>query len=254
MSEFADSYLISPKVTSLRWARVASPGLDSGFPAVQWLGGEERTQICDDAAQFRVGAAVAIQVGHGSACSWLVQSSSSLLVRRRNGQGRLQCGTPWPGALGQGAAKSCLARHVETGFTDNCAGAEGPRYSYSADGALQQFSSSAAPSGPRWACGNESGLALYASAAVPVCALAHTGASPPRSLSRPPNLPHARSRHRRRLPTRKDNHWSMNNFSAKVSFINKIFQDEALGAFFRDWMLEQVYGRLRGGSDSAARG
>ena len=33
------------------------------------------------------------------------------------------------------------------------------------------------------------------------------------------------------------------------NFINTIFQDEALGAFFRDWMLNQVYGRLRGGSD-----
>ena len=32
-------------------------------------------------------------------------------------------------------------------------------------------------------------------------------------------------------------------------FINKLFQDEALGAFFRNWMLDQVYGRLRGGSD-----
>ncbi len=28
-------------------------------------------------------------------------------------------------------------------------------------------------------------------------------------------------------------------------FINKVFQDDALGAFFRSWMLDQVYGRLR---------
>ncbi len=28
-------------------------------------------------------------------------------------------------------------------------------------------------------------------------------------------------------------------------FINKVFQDEALGDFFRAWMLDQVYGRLR---------
>lgn len=27
-------------------------------------------------------------------------------------------------------------------------------------------------------------------------------------------------------------------------FINKVFQDQALGDFFRDWMLDQVYGRL----------
>ena len=29
-------------------------------------------------------------------------------------------------------------------------------------------------------------------------------------------------------------------------FINKVFQDETLGAFFRGWMLDQVYGRLSG--------
>jgi len=29
-------------------------------------------------------------------------------------------------------------------------------------------------------------------------------------------------------------------------FINKVFKDEALGAFFRAWMLDQVYGRLAG--------
>jgi len=34
-------------------------------------------------------------------------------------------------------------------------------------------------------------------------------------------------------------------------FINTLFQDEALGAFFRNWMLDQVYAQLRGGSDSA---
>ena len=28
-------------------------------------------------------------------------------------------------------------------------------------------------------------------------------------------------------------------------FINRLFQDEALGAFFRGWMLDEVYGRLR---------
>ena len=32
-------------------------------------------------------------------------------------------------------------------------------------------------------------------------------------------------------------------------FINKVFQDQALGDFFRAWMLDQVYGRLKG-SDS----
>jgi type I restriction enzyme R subunit len=35
------------------------------------------------------------------------------------------------------------------------------------------------------------------------------------------------------------------------AFINTLFPDTVLGTFFRDWMLDQVYGRLRGGASIA---
>ena len=37
-------------------------------------------------------------------------------------------------------------------------------------------------------------------------------------------------------------------------FINKVFQDQAVGDFFRAWMLDQVYGRLSGSAGVAGRG
>jgi type I restriction enzyme R subunit len=38
----------------------------------------------------------------------------------------------------------------------------------------------------------------------------------------------------------------VNRHEKHADFINTLFADEALGEFFRAWMLEQVYGRLRG--------
>ena len=37
-------------------------------------------------------------------------------------------------------------------------------------------------------------------------------------------------------------------------FINRLFQDEALGAFFRGWMLDEVYGGLREAGASGSQG
>jgi len=36
----------------------------------------------------------------------------------------------------------------------------------------------------------------------------------------------------------------VNRHEKHGDFINKVFQDEELGAFFRSWMLDQVHGRL----------
>jgi len=36
--------------------------------------------------------------------------------------------------------------------------------------------------------------------------------------------------------------------------INRLFQDEALGAVFRGWMLDEVYGRLREVGASGSKG
>ena len=38
----------------------------------------------------------------------------------------------------------------------------------------------------------------------------------------------------------------VNRHEKHGDFINKLFQDEELGSFFRDWMLDRIYGRLNG--------
>lgn len=44
----------------------------------------------------------------------------------------------------------------------------------------------------------------------------------------------------------------VNRHEKHGDFINKVFQDEELGGFFRSWMLDRIYGRLAEGKGSSA--